>query len=118
MKWIFNDDKKIITIETPKGKKIEINEDDNSMILSDENQNKISLTSDGITIESVKNISIKTSGGDVKILGYAALVQLTTSSGIGRKPEGSRQQVGLMWIGPARFRRAAHILPRSPHTFE
>ena len=69
MKWIFNDDKKIITIETPNGKKIEINEDANSMILSDENKNKISLTSDGILIESVKNISIKTLGGDVKIEG-------------------------------------------------
>ena len=69
MKLMFDDDKKIITLETPKGKKIEINDDGDSIILSDQNQNKISMTSDGITIESVKNISIKTSGGDVKVEG-------------------------------------------------
>lgn len=69
MKWLFNDERKIITVETPKGKKIEINEEANSMTMSDENQNKISLTSDGITIESVKDIAIKTSGGNVKIEG-------------------------------------------------
>jgi Rhs element Vgr protein len=69
MKLLFDDDKKIITLETPKGKKIEINDDGDSITLSDQNQNKISMTSDGISIESVKNISIKTSGGDVKVEG-------------------------------------------------
>ena len=69
MKMMFDDDKKIMSFETPKGKKIEINDDGDSIILSDQNQNKISMTSDGITIESVKNISIKTSGGDIKMEG-------------------------------------------------
>lgn len=69
MKLMFDDDKKIIHLETPKGKKIEINDDSDSIVLSDQNQNKISMTSDGISIESVKNISIKTSGGDIKAEG-------------------------------------------------
>lgn len=69
MKLIFDDEKKIMTLETPKGKKIEINDDDNSLTLSDQNKNKISMTADGISIESAKNIYIKTSGGDVKIEG-------------------------------------------------
>ncbi|MEO5889183.1 MAG: type VI secretion system tip protein VgrG [Ferruginibacter sp.] len=69
MKLMFDDDKKIITLETPKGKKIEINDDSDSIVLSDNHQNKISMTSDGISIESLKNIIIKTSGGDVKTEG-------------------------------------------------
>ncbi len=69
IKLMFNDDKKVLTLETPKGKKIEINDDGDSIILSDQHQNKISMTSDGITIESPKTISIKSSAGDVKVEG-------------------------------------------------
>ena len=67
MKLTFDDEKKIINIETPKGKKIEINDDGGSIIISDENRNKISLTSDGITIESGKDISLKAANGDIKM---------------------------------------------------
>ncbi len=69
MKLVFNDDKNTITIETPKGKKIMIDDDGDSLVLSDQHQNKISMGADGIAIESVKNIVIKTSGGDVKTEG-------------------------------------------------
>ncbi len=69
MKIMFDDNKKILSLETPKGKKIEINDDSDLIVLSDNHQNKISMGSDGISIESVKNISIKTSGGDVKTEG-------------------------------------------------
>ena len=67
MKFIFNDDKKMVTLETPKGKKIEINDDADSITLSDQNRNKISMTPDGITIESGKDISLKASSGDIKL---------------------------------------------------
>jgi Rhs element Vgr protein len=67
MKFIFNDDKKVVTLETPKGKKIEINDDSDAITLSDQHNNKISMTSDGITIESGKNISLKASSGDIKL---------------------------------------------------
>jgi len=62
MKFVFNDEKKMVTLETPKGKKIEINDDGDSIILSDQNGNKISMTADGIIIESGKDISLKASG--------------------------------------------------------
>jgi Rhs element Vgr protein len=65
MKLTFNDEKKVVLIETPKGKKIEINDDSDSITFSDQHQNKISMTSDGISIESGKNISLKTSAGDI-----------------------------------------------------
>lgn len=67
MKFIFNDDKKTVTLETPKGKKIEVNDDGDSIILSDQNRNKISMTPDGITIESGKDISLKASAGNIKL---------------------------------------------------
>jgi uncharacterized protein involved in type VI secretion and phage assembly len=65
MKLTFNDEKKVVLIETPKGKKIEINDDSDSITFSDQHQNKILMTSDGISIESGKNISLKTSAGDI-----------------------------------------------------
>ena len=62
MKLTFDDDKKIITIITPKNKSIVINDDDGSIILSDELDNKITMNSDGISIESQKDIKLKASG--------------------------------------------------------
>jgi Rhs element Vgr protein len=64
LKMIFNDEKKSFSIETPKGKKITIDDDADSMVLSDQNNNKIQLDASGITIESSKNISFKTATGD------------------------------------------------------
>ena len=66
MKFIFNDEKKTITLETPKGKKVEINEDNDSISVSDDHQNEIFLKSDGITIKSGGNISFKATG-DIKM---------------------------------------------------
>jgi Rhs element Vgr protein len=67
MKFVFNDDKKTLTIETPKGKKIEVNDDSDSIILSDQHKNKVSMKSDGVTIESGKDISLKAASGNIKM---------------------------------------------------
>ncbi len=68
MKMIFDDDKKIVSIETPKGNKLALTEEDGGIILEDENGNKITLGSDGISIESAKDIILK-AAGDVKMEG-------------------------------------------------
>jgi Rhs element Vgr protein len=68
MKFIFNDDKKNITLETPAGKKIIIDDDAGSVTMLDENNNKIEMSSGGITLESASDITIKASG-DVKVEG-------------------------------------------------
>ena len=60
MKFIFNDDKKSIQMETPAGKKFSMDEDAGEIKLEDENGNKILLNADGITIESKKKIILKT----------------------------------------------------------
>jgi len=62
MKLVFDDDKKSITITTPKNKSIIISDDDGSIILSDELNNKITMNSDGISIESQKDIKLKATG--------------------------------------------------------
>ena len=60
MKFIFDDDKKSITMETPAGKSISMDEDAGTIKLEDEHGNKILMNSDGITIESKKKIILKT----------------------------------------------------------
>ncbi|HEY9113932.1 MAG TPA: phage baseplate assembly protein V, partial [Bacteroidales bacterium] len=59
MKFIFNDDKKSITAETPSGNKLVISEEDKGITLEDENGNKIVMNQDGITIESAKDLILK-----------------------------------------------------------
>jgi Rhs element Vgr protein len=68
MKFIFNDDKKSVTLDTPAGKIFSMDEDAGEIKLEDENGNKIILNSDGITIESKKKITLKTDD-DVEIKG-------------------------------------------------
>jgi len=59
MKLVFDDDKTSVTIITPKNKSIVINDDDDSIILSDDFSNKITMNSDGISLETPKDIKLK-----------------------------------------------------------
>ncbi len=68
MKLVFNDDKKSVILETPAGKKISVDEDAGVIQFEDENGNKFTLNSDGVTIESYKDVIIK-AAGDVKVEG-------------------------------------------------
>lgn len=68
MKFIFNDDKKSVILETPAGKKITVDEDAGVIKLEDENSNTITMNPDGIKMESGKDIILKATG-DVKIDG-------------------------------------------------
>jgi len=65
---VFNDDKKSVTIETPAGKSVTMDEDAGIIKLEDENGNKITLDSNGITIESKKKITLKTND-DIEVQG-------------------------------------------------
>ena len=83
MKLVFDDDKKSITIITPKNKSIVISDDDGSIILSDELNNKITMNSDGISIESDKDIKLKATGN---IKGEASQnIELKATSGLKAK---------------------------------
>lgn len=67
MKLFFNDEKKSISIETPKGKKIVIDEDGDSIVMTDEHNNTISMKANGVVIESGKDISLKAASGSIKL---------------------------------------------------
>ncbi len=68
IRFIFNDEKKSVVLETPGGKKITLDDDAQTIKLEDENSNAITLNSDGIKIESAKDIILKATG-DVKVEG-------------------------------------------------
>jgi Rhs element Vgr protein len=68
IKFIFNDEKKSVVLETPGGKKITVDDDAGVIKLEDENANVMTMNSDGIKIQSYKDIILKASG-DVKLEG-------------------------------------------------
>lgn len=54
----FDEEKKITTIDTPAGNKIVVSDDNKSILLTDENLNKVEMSPDGIVMDSIKDISI------------------------------------------------------------
>ncbi|MGN8069866.1 type VI secretion system tip protein VgrG [Mucilaginibacter sp. SG564] len=62
MKMIFNDDEKSLKIETPAGKKITISEKEGYIQLEDENNNKVTMDSSAINLESGADIKLKATG--------------------------------------------------------
>ncbi|GAA5167672.1 type VI secretion system tip protein VgrG [Viridibacterium curvum] len=59
MKLTFDDEKKVIVVETPAGNSITISDDDKSIVLADQHSNKITMNADGIKIESSKALELK-----------------------------------------------------------
>lgn len=57
----FDDENKVITLETPGGNKIVLSEQDQGITLEDQNGNKIKLDNSGISIESSKDLKLKAS---------------------------------------------------------
>lgn len=84
LKLIFNDDKNSVTIETPGGNILTLDEDQGGVFLEDENGNKATFNSDGITLESAKDLILKATG-DVNIEGMNVSVAANTQF----KAEGS-----------------------------
>jgi Rhs element Vgr protein len=68
LKLTFDDDKKVVGIETPAGNKISLSEDAKGIALTDQNGNKIVLDDSGITIDSAKDLILK-AAKDVKLSG-------------------------------------------------
>jgi Rhs element Vgr protein len=81
---LFDDEKKIIKIETPGGNFITLDEDQKQIAIQDINGNKIEMSEDGIKIESIKDIILKASG-DFKIDG----TNITTTANAQLKLSGS-----------------------------
>lgn len=54
----FNDDKKILTIETPSKNNIIMSDDAKSITITDQHNNVVTMDADGIKMQSPKNISL------------------------------------------------------------
>ena len=55
----FDEDKKVTTIDTPGGNKIVVSDHEKSILLKDQNMNMVELSPDGIVLDSMKDISIR-----------------------------------------------------------
>lgn len=62
LKVEFDEEKKIITLITPANNQIVISDDGESILLQDQNDNKVELASGGITLDSPKDIKISAQG--------------------------------------------------------
>jgi Rhs element Vgr protein len=78
MQFIFDDEKKIIILETPGGNKMTLSEDGKGIIIEDQNSNKITLDDSGIMIESSKDLILK-AAKDIKIEGKNADIKAQTA---------------------------------------
>lgn len=61
IKLLFNDDKKTLTLATPAGNTLVLDDDAQGIRLQDQHGNKIELGSEGITLESAKALNLKSS---------------------------------------------------------
>jgi len=77
MKVWFNDDMISMVLETPNGNIITLSDDEGKINITDENGNTYEMSSDGITVESPADISIKASG-DVTIEGMNININANT----------------------------------------
>ena len=68
MHFVFDDEKKIIVLDTPGGNKLILSEEDKGIVIADQNGNKITLNDSGIKIESTKELTLK-AAQDIKIEG-------------------------------------------------
>jgi len=87
----FDDEKKIIHLETPAGNKLSLTEEDGGITMQDQNGNKIELSSDGIAIESSKDINIKAASA-IKLEGVT--IEIAASSGLKASGSGTLELKG------------------------
>lgn len=78
MKLHFNDDKIVLTLSTPGGHTFVLDDDQGSVSLKDSNGNSLLLDDQGITIESCKDLKVKTAGDTKYDIGGAGEIKTST----------------------------------------
>ncbi len=91
LKFTFDDEKKVIGIETPGGNKLTFSDDAKGIVMQDQNGNKITLDTNGITIESAKDFVLKAKK-DFKLQGTNA--ELSAQSSFKASGTGSAEVSG------------------------
>lgn len=74
LKLTFDDQEKVIGLETPGGNKIQVSDSAKGIVLEDQNGNKITMDANGIRVESVKDL-VLTGKVDVKMTGAKTSLQ-------------------------------------------
>lgn len=81
MRVFFDDDKKILLLETPAGNRVTLSEEDQGIRLEDQNGNRIELTPSGIRIESAAALELK-AATQLKASGQAAELSSSSSTAV------------------------------------
>jgi len=84
IKILIDDDKKTVEISTPGGNKLMMDEDQKKVTITDQNENSLEMSSNGIKIESAKDIILKATG-DIKAEG----INIENKASAAFKGEGS-----------------------------
>jgi Rhs element Vgr protein len=96
MRVVFDDGTKKITIDTPTGNSIVLDEESTSIVITDQNKNTLKLEPSGITLDSPKNITVK-AGGKIDITATTELnlsgLQMTASATGAAKVNGATVDV-------------------------
>lgn len=97
----FDEKDKLITIETPAKNTLILNDKDKSVLIKDQNGNSIKLSSDGIALDSPKDIKLTAKGGIT--LTATTDIQLTSQADIKAKGLNiaAQAQVGFTGKGAA-----------------
>lgn len=74
IKLLFDDEKKSCELSLPAGNRMKLDDDAKEIVIEDANGNKITMSSDGIALESAKDITLKATG-DVKLEGVNITVK-------------------------------------------
>lgn len=83
LKLEFDDDRKVISLITPGGNQVIISDDGKSILIQDQNDNKVELSQSGIVLDSPKDISIKAQGKiDIKATGA---ISVSSNADVGVK---------------------------------
>ena len=93
MHVMFNDDTKTITIDTPAGNSITIDEQGMKIEIKDQNSNKITMDTSGIKMESPMNVEIK-AGVNLTLSAAASLTIGAASLGV--KADGNLSLEGAL----------------------
>ena len=78
MRLHFNDDQKVVLLETPAGNRLTLSEQDQGVKVEDQNGNKIEMSASGVKIESAGALELKATG-ELKLQGQAG-AELSSSA--------------------------------------
>lgn len=101
IRMIFHDEERSLTLETPGGKKIVLNDGGDTLTAEDEHGNYIEMGASGVTVESAASLSLK-AAADIRL--EAANILLSPSSQFGVSAGASEIKAGG---GSAEFKSAS-----------